>query len=261
MVRLTLETGHVHTSSPQLRGVWGAALHDLYPHLFKRFFIGERPSGDNRPLFVIRPGAATLDGLPTIDWIIFGEAAEYVDPLFDAWVEAASRGLGKNRIPFRIINVENNAPLGRLGEQISHIGELGWPCADQPCILQFPSPLRIIKASQLVTKPSLGTILQASLRRCSTLVNESQRDSFIAASQALIEDADFPKEGLWRGDRSDLVRYSGRQKREIQINGVSGCIELPEGPGVLWPLIAPATVLHIGKSTVVGMGQMLIKAR
>ena len=35
---------------------------------------------------------------------------------------------------------------------------------------------------------------------------------------------------------------------------------LPDGPGPLWPLIAAATWIHLGKGTVFGMGQPILSA-
>ena len=40
------------------------------------------------------------------------------------------------------------------------------------------------------------------------------------------------------------------------MSGVAGELDLPTGPGPLVDLLAAAVWLHIGKSTVMGMGQM-----
>ena len=66
--------------------------------------------------------------------------------------------------------------------------------------------------------------------------------------------------GPWHGERRDLVRWSGAQRREIDLHGVSGSLELPGGPGLLWPLFAAACWTHIGKGTVFGLGQLRISA-
>ena len=36
------------------------------------------------------------------------------------------------------------------------------------------------------------------------------------------------------------MRYSGRQKTELEMRGVSGYLDLPDGPVPLWPLLAAA---------------------
>jgi hypothetical protein len=63
----------------------------------------------------------------------------------------------------------------------------------------------------------------------------------------------------WQGQRFDLQRYSARQDREFQVHGVCGCLDLPEGPGPLWPLLAALQWIHLGKSTIVGLGQLQIE--
>jgi hypothetical protein len=66
--------------------------------------------------------------------------------------------------------------------------------------------------------------------------------------------------GRWKGRRLDLVRYSGRQRAELELRGVSGQLDLLEGAGELWPLFAAAQWVHMGKGTTVGMGQVVITA-
>ncbi|MGI6419419.1 MAG: CRISPR system precrRNA processing endoribonuclease RAMP protein Cas6 [Thermoguttaceae bacterium] len=79
-------------------------------------------------------------------------------------------------------------------------------------------------------------------------------------AERLHEIARRTPQGPWQGDRLDLARYSGRQQRELQLHGVSGSLALPEGPGPLWPLLAAAAWLHIGKGTVMGLGQLRVEA-
>jgi hypothetical protein len=42
------------------------------------------------------------------------------------------------------------------------------------------------------------------------------------------------------------------------MQGVVGTLDLPDGPGPLSPLIAAAQWLHLGKGTVMGLGQLRI---
>jgi hypothetical protein len=67
----------------------------------------------------------------------------------------------------------------------------------------------------------------------------------------------YPAES-WIGRPLDLVRYSGRQKQELEVHGVTGEISLPAGAGPLADLLAAAQWLHLGKSTVMGLGQMIV---
>jgi hypothetical protein len=62
----------------------------------------------------------------------------------------------------------------------------------------------------------------------------------------------------WQGRRLDLLRWSARQQAEIDLYGVTGVLDLPEGPGVLWPLLAAACWLHLGKGTTLGLGELQV---
>jgi hypothetical protein len=65
--------------------------------------------------------------------------------------------------------------------------------------------------------------------------------------------------GPWEGGQLDLVRYSSSQKGEIELRGVAGGLFLPEGPGALADLLSAAAWLHLGKGTVMGLGQLGIE--
>jgi hypothetical protein len=85
-------------------------------------------------------------------------------------------------------------------------------------------------------------------------------EKFREMQPGILEQARAVRTAPWVGQRLDLVRYSGRQKRELEMRGVTGYLDLPDGPGQLWPLLAASQWLHIGKGTVAGMGQVMIEA-
>ncbi len=123
----------------------------------------------------------------------------------------------------------------------------------------FPAPLRILRQDRLVREPTLTDLVVAACRRFrSFLPTETLADWDQVTQQAVAVSHEIPQ-GRWVGDRLDLLRYSARQREELQINGVSGWLDLPAGPGPLWPLLAAAQWLHIGKSTVIGLGQLRIE--
>jgi hypothetical protein len=60
----------------------------------------------------------------------------------------------------------------------------------------------------------------------------------------------------------DLIRYSGRQERGLDLHGVVGVIGvlgLSDGVGDLWPLISAGLWLNAGKGTPVGMGHYVVE--
>ena len=78
--------------------------------------------------------------------------------------------------------------------------------------------------------------------------------------QRVVGTAQAVSSGSWHGQRSSLVRWSGAQKRLLELYGVTGELLLPDGMGALQPLFDALRWLHLGKGTVYGMGQVLMFA-
>jgi hypothetical protein len=171
-------------------------------------------------------------------------------------------GLGKERHRFYVRQVKGLLADGMLSErpQSWPLGDVRWPAPlDAPCRLHFPAPLRLMRRDQLIRQPTLTDVIVAACRRIQSLLPPNAGTTWAAITAEAIELSRQTPSSTWVGRRLDLHRYSGRQKRELQINGVSGWLELPAGPGALWPLLAAAQWLHLGKSTVVGLGQLRIE--
>ena len=136
---------------------------------------------------------------------------------------------------------------------------LPWPAGDPSgaCRLEFPAPLRLIYRGRLVERPTLADVTIAALRRVQSLAPASA-DALWPDRHAWLDAARQVPCEPWQGKRLDLVRYSGSQKRELELRGVSGSLLLPEGPGPLAALLAASSWLHLGKGTVMGLGQLQI---
>ena len=155
----------------------------------------------------------------------------------------------------------DGTPLGFNRSQSGFaLAPLPWPAdgANAACRLEFPAPLRLIYRGRLVERPTLADVTIAALRRVRSLATAA--DALWPDRHAWLELARQLACGSWQGGRLDLVRYSASQQRELELHGVSGSLLLPEGPGLLAPLLAAATWLHLGKSTVMGLGQLRIVA-
>jgi hypothetical protein len=53
-------------------------------------------------------------------------------------------------------------------------------------------------------------------------------------------------------------RWSATQQQFIELRGVTGHIDLPDGPGGLWRLLTALQWIHCGKATVVGLGRLVV---
>jgi hypothetical protein len=243
-----------------LRGVWGAALRDVDEAAYDQVFAGTT-SRTGRPEYIVRPSAPDPADFPAVDWILFGEAFERRAALFRAWEEAAARGLGPRRIPFSVRRVRTYRPNGEVGEGNACRSWFLDACesflnAEEPCILVFDAPLRLLRRKRLVREPTVVDLAVAALRRLRPLLRPGSQVALDELGPLALETARQTAARAWRGRRVDLHRWSGRQKRELELRGVAGTLALPEGPGQLSLLFDAATWLHLGKATTVGLGRL-----
>jgi hypothetical protein len=262
--RLHLETPGVMATVPMLRGVWGAALKKICESTYHDVFVG----GDaGAPRYVMRPAPPEIRSAPAIEFLFFGQPDRQADDnVWAAWDLACRSGLGPHRYPFTISESHplawNGTPLASSQSQPGFaLSPLPWPtgAANDVCRLDFPAPLRIIHRGRLVEQPALADVTIAALRRIQSLTT-TLAEPLWPDRQWWLDEARRITCGPWDGARLDLIRYSGRQKRELELRGVSGSLLLPEGPGLLAPLLAASAWLHLGKSTVMGLGQLRITA-
>lgn len=260
--RLCLDTCGVEVTVPLLRGVWGAALHRRAPDVYQALFEG---SADRVPAYVLRPAPAPTVLTAAVDFIVFGRAPAAAErEVWAAWDDALRAGLGSQRVPARLVQVR---PLAWDGTPLSPgitqpgfpLWPLSWPLRDPatPCVLRFPSPLRLLRDGRLIIRPTVADLTVAALRRIQSLV-PSRADAVRVIQPAILDLAREIPAYDWLGESLDLRRYSGRQRTEIEMRGVVGELVLPEGPGPLADLLLAATWTHLGKSTVMGLGQLLI---
>jgi hypothetical protein len=266
--RLSLLTPQVTATVPMLRGVWGAALHDLDSEAYCAVFLGEGSPSERVPLVVLRPAPPSAEDFPALDWILVGNGLEYDAVLLRAWDIASGMGLGTDRRRFHIRSCRPLSPQGELLPSVREprawsLLQAVWPLGgtpdSTPCRLRFPAPLRLLRQHRLIEQPTPTDLIVAAIRRLEAFLPSPAREALARMKPTLIDQARTCRAGNWSGQRLDLLRYSGRQKRELEMRGVSGYLDLPDGPGPLWPLLAAAQWLHLGKGTVVGMGQLVVE--
>lgn len=261
--RLHLDTRGVAATVPILRGVWGAALHRRAPEVYRALFEG---SSDLVPAYLLRPAPLAVLPAPAVDFLVFGTANEAVErEMWSAWDDALQTGLGSRRVPARLREVRplawDGTPLAPAVAQPGFsLAPLPWPGGDPtaPCAVRFRAPLRLLRDGKLIVRPTLADLTVAALRRLGHLVPAHGAE--LRALQAeCLDHARAAHAHGWRGQPLDLVRYSGRQQGEVELRGVAGELVLPQGPGPLASLLLAAAWTHVGKGTVMGLGQPLLE--
>ncbi len=231
-------------------------------------FTGEGTAHERVPAYILRPAPPDYLDAPALEWVLIGKGIAHDAALLRAWDIASVMGIGPERRRFHIRAVRALEPDGRRSEGRDgaatwRLDEARWPIAGDPastpCRLRFDVPLRLMRRHRLIEDPGLPDIAIAALRRVEAFLPPTERARLLHAGSSILDYARGIRFVPWRGAPLNLHRYSGKQKAELEFHGVAGRMELPDGPGGLWPLLAAATWLHIGKGTVVGLGQLRIE--
>ncbi|MCY4151803.1 MAG: CRISPR system precrRNA processing endoribonuclease RAMP protein Cas6 [Aestuariivita sp.] len=252
-----------------LRGVWGATLKNFEPVVYRTIFEGyhsESISDKGRfalPLYILRPAHPDPDFAPAVELIFWGNACCHATVALKAFRQAVVNGLGPSRKTCEILEIRGIYPNETLADKIvisdlSHSAQMliqDIP-RDHGLRLDFDVPLRLLRRKQLINSPSFTDIIAVSLERLNALscgsLDRDFKSHVLDIARSTVTDA-------WIGKRQDLVRWSGRQKKLLELRGVAGHLDLPYGAGPFRPLLAASEWTHIGKGTVFGLGQLNLR--
>jgi len=82
----------VQATVPMLRGVWGAALHDLDGEAYRTVFRRRRRGCEAPALYVLRPAPPDPAFAPAVEWISIGTALQFDRVLERAGMSLPERG-------------------------------------------------------------------------------------------------------------------------------------------------------------------------
>ena len=269
-----LQTGDWNLST--LRGAWGNQLRALDSGVYERVFNGVGGAAKRQTLYTFRPDldvyGNVYDGTDSalqipFQWTLFNVPSSDLPFLIEAWKKAGQAGIGSHRDAFTLRGMP--IPIHPDADSPS-LGEVRWPfeSADTPIRLVFPFSVSLTQNAHLNTQPSLKDIVIAILNRLGFLhciaVSENldqmqfpkrNDETWPEFAPQLLALADSLPHDAWQGKRQDLSRYSGRQKRLVDVQGVAGYLSLPSGVGDLWPILSAASWTQIGKSATQGLGR------
>ena len=248
-----------------LRGAFGAALHDLSLDAYEEVF---RPDeADGAPAYLLRRSAHRMPDRSIFEMVLFDRALPHLEVILDAMRLAGERGLGRDRRTYGIDRLAWLDPWGRpsrdrTAERAFKLDLASWPLAgdpaNEPCRLFFPEPVRILRKHVLVERPTLRDLVVAGCRRLAGLVSPDQRVLAHSLQGAGLDVADSVASQPFVGTLDSLGRWSATQQQYMELHGVTGFLDLPEGPGAVWRLLAAMQWVHCGKATVVGLGRLVV---
>ena len=245
-----LEFACVYTSIFETRPPPGAGVmtrYDRAPHPF---------------VLVVGLDEAGESGRLSVGVRLFGEATRAAPFALRALEDAAARGLGASRTPFRLVAAgpEGERPTPWTGgtwlPARPRNAPPPWP---ETTHVRFATPLRLKRDGRLLTPETLTgpDIAMTLVRRLGLLATFFGRDGagldFPSLKAAAARVRLLEPKVVWR----DLFRRSSRQNARLGIGGVVGSARLDLGPDeTLRRVMAWAPVLHVGKGASMGLGRV-----
>jgi hypothetical protein len=239
------------------------------PHVAKGFAQVPNP-------YVIRPPqpGPPLRAGDTFQWglVLVGHAIDQLPLLATAWQLALAQGLGPQRAPARLIQVQwvdlmeqphHIAAPGTSQGIAPHAGVLQVPPPQWqggPIRLQLLTPLRLQQQSGLVGVQTLTAplLLGAIARRAGLLLamhgGVDGALPLAATAGHIAQSLHLQADLHWH----DQTRFSARQRGEMTLGGLLGTITLhaPDAytAHALWPWLWLGQWLHAGKNATMGLG-------
>lgn len=247
----------------------------IYTRLFETFIEDEPPPflrglpTSPRP-YVVEP-LSTERHLPSgaaleFDLLLIGQTVGLHAYAALAVERMAATGLGQARHRFALDRVRCQAPDGEWHDlrpsqapPASATASQPPPAAPPRAVLRFLTPTRIKIRDHLASSIAPRALVFNILRRTLELahfhvpgaeIDWTFRPLLDHASSIRVLSSDF----RWH----DWQRYSNRQQTKMSMGGFIGTLEIEGDLGPLWPLLAAAEILHVGKGATFGLGKFAL---
>jgi len=270
-----------------LRGLWGSALYlidkEAYQHVYKpndnnlKSTLGipeeqtEKGEGEKQPKYVLRTAHENA-----FDWVLIGKGIDFDQIACRAWDMVGGMGLGpeNRRHPFAV-SMQSLQPQFQIAEPTAprtwRLSQVTWPAKlfdscrlDFKCLSLNRKPEENLNRKpeekmpkKLLERPTFSDLIHFSFARLKHHLPASSESAWDELKPRVMQEAernDTTSKIVWRGQRADILVYDQKQKISYWIHAVRGSFTLPAGPGPLWPLLAAAQWMQLGKGKIHGLG-------
>lgn len=257
-----------------LRGVVGRALYhdaDAYNYLYANRTLSGNQRDVVNPYVIVPPtmGEASYHRGEELSFQIYlwGEAAQYLQPLINALKDIRKFGLGASRYPFTLVKVTHS-----LDQRVIWQDDHFYAVAARRVVLPYQSltdvrsvtlhmhtPLRIRRKGTLLESIDFPTIIRNITQRMKAIttryggwldVKEAER------VQRLSSDVSVAQHNL---SMKNMQRYSNRLGEKMDFDGLTGSIRFEGELTPFVPWLYAAQILHIGRNTTFGMGRLSVE--
>lgn len=254
-----------------LHGVTGWALLQ-HPESYEYLFQNRRRGGAKQDIvnpYMIeppRPKPMYHEGdLLCFRLVLFGDAIRYTKDVINSLAQVHRFGIGAERKIFELMDIlhgDKYVPLwpkeslelnAAAPENISAYAvqdHASW------CSVHMVTPVRIRRGGELVQEIDFPTIIRSITRRVETMTKRygGHMDTDIAATACeLAENVHAMSSALYL---NQFHRYSNRKKESLDWSGMLGALTFEGKLSPFTPWLNAAHILHIGRNSTFGCGQI-----
>ncbi len=221
-----------------------------------RPFVIEPPMTDER---IFPPGNEIV-----LKIILFGNGLKYLPYIIYSFKEMGKMGLGSGRGKYRLleVNTEDKKVYSYLEQKINmdfEVKEIKFRERENINHLRinFITPTALKEGNKVSNNFSFENIILSIKRRLKSLSYYHDEEISIP----YFEKEEMEKIVNYKNElkRFDWMRYSGRQKKLMEFNGVIGNVEFKGNLTPFYSLLRIGEIIHIGRGTVFGMGKYVLE--
>ncbi|MCP1137378.1 CRISPR system precrRNA processing endoribonuclease RAMP protein Cas6 [Paenibacillus polysaccharolyticus] len=255
-----------------LHGVvgWTLAQHspESYAYVFENRRLGGATQDIVNPYIIEPPRPKSVyfagDSL-CFRLILLGDAVRYAQHIVSAFVQVHQFGIGAERKPFELIDILQGNQYGSIWQggkmdieaaTLENISAFAQQDQAFWCSTQFLTPVRIRRGGALVQEINVPTIIRSITRRVQTLTERYGGHINEATSIQACELASEIQLGSSALFLNQMHRYSSRKKDSVDWSGMLGALNFEGELTPLTPWLNAARILHIGRNSTFGCGQI-----
>ncbi len=198
----------------------------------------------------------------TFNLVLIGRAIDYLPYFVLAFEQMAAQGLGPGRPRLKIRSITQDGTIlfdasahtfrAPLRKQRLHLRPGADRCGQVK--LNFLSPTRITYAGRMCRRIDFHILIRSLLRRLGLLAYFHDQPVELDYT-GLIRQAQQVRTSEMHLAGYEWRRYSGRQEREVEMEGMTGTVTYEGNIGPFLPFLRAGELLHVGKGTSFGMGK------
>jgi len=227
--------------------------------------------------FVIAPPPAGPNEHPSGSHVVFdltlvGRARQYL-PHFVVTFRDMDR-IGRGRRKVNLHRIEAVHPLTGASEVVYTAAEnlvtpreatltlaecAALPCPETPVRVTFVTQTRLKEDGAFARRPDFQLFFRRLLGRLSSLARFHGDGPLDVDFRGLIESAGAVRLTRDATQWTRWARYSGRQDRRMEWEGLVGCVEYDGDLTAFWPYLVFGQWIHVGSGTSFGLGRYCLE--